>query len=111
MPLINVRCSKPLSHSDEFLKVLSYELASLTGKPEQYVMALIQTDQSMTFAGSNEDCCYVEIKSIGSMNTGQISKVLCEIIEKEIQIRSNRIYINFENVNPTQWGFNGQTFG
>ena len=43
MPLINVRTSLPqLEQSDALLKALSAELARQTGKPERYVMALLE---------------------------------------------------------------------
>ena len=70
MPLINVKTSLPnIENSELLLMNLSKELSNLTGKPEQFVMTLLQTNVPMTFAGSTEACCYVEIKSIGSIDS------------------------------------------
>ena len=112
MPLINVKVSSStVSNSDQLLKELSAELANLTKKPEKYVMSLLQTNVPMTFGGSEAPCCYVEIKSIGSLHPSEMTQSFCNIIESRAKIPADRIYINFEDVDPSQWGFNGQTFG
>ena len=62
----------------------STKISDLTGKPENYVMTLLQINIPMTFAGTLEPCCYIEVKSIGSLIPKAISKQLCEN-EKEKQ--------------------------
>ena len=67
MPLINVITSiADVQAPDTLLKNLSVALFTSTGKPETYVMTLLCSGVSMTFAGSEEPCAYVEIKSIGA---------------------------------------------
>ena len=112
VPLINVRLSSSeISEIGSFMKKLSSELASLTGKPEKYVMTPIQANVPMTFGGSEEPCCYVEVKSIGSLKPSEMTKSICNLIQAYTGIDANRIYINFEDISPSLWGFNGQTFG
>ena len=54
MPLINVRTSLPaLKDGSALLQELSSELANQTGKPDAYVMTLLETGVPMTFAGSH----------------------------------------------------------
>ena len=49
MPLINVRTSLPaLKDGSALLQELSSELANQTGKPEAYVMTLLETGVPMT---------------------------------------------------------------
>ena len=112
MPLISVRTSlTDVKNSKEILKALSEELAKSTGKPEQYVMTLIQNDLPMTFGGNNDPCCYLEIKSIGSLKPNEMTEVFSKIISDMMKIPINRIYISFEDVEPSRWGVNGKTFG
>ena len=112
MPLINVKVSSPdITNADELLKDLSTELSNLTGKPEKYVMCVLQTDVPMSFGGSKGPSCFVEIKSIGALRPLEMSKSFCQLIESNTGIPINRIYIHFEDVSPSKWGFNGQTFG
>ena len=112
MPLINVRISSSnVTNANLLLKELSNQLASSTGKPEKYVMCLLQTEVPMTFSGSDDPCCYVEIKSIGSLQPSQMTESFCSLIESKTGIPSNRIYVNFEDVDATKWGYDRQTFG
>ena len=112
MPLVTIRTSSvDVSDDIGFMKELSKELSSLTGKPESYVMTTFDKDVSMTFAGTTDPACYVEVKSIGSLNPSQISQSLSTIIESWTGVSKSRIYIQFEDVSPSNWGFNGSTFG
>ena len=112
MPLINMRTSLPqLADSEALLQALSAELASQTGKPERYVMALLETAVPMTFAGSPEPCAYVEIKSIGALKPTAMTAAFCRLIEAHTGIAADRIYVAFEDVKASQWGWNGSTFG
>ena len=93
MPFIQINTSsKSVLNNDLLLKEISKKVAELTGKPENYVMALIQNNSQMTFAGSDEPCCFIKLKSIGSLNPSAMSKSLCELIESKTNIKTNRIY-------------------
>ncbi len=112
MPLINVKLSSAqIANEGALLKELSAELATLTGKPEAYVMSLLQINVPMTFGGTEDPCCYIEVKSIGSLQPSQMTKSFCRIIESRTGVPANRIYIGFEDIAPSQWGFNSRTFG
>ena len=92
-------------------KDISKMVSDLTGKPENYVMTMIQIDTKMTFAGSDEPCCFIKVKSIGSLKPSTMSKSLCELISSRTNINTSRIYIEFIDVKASHWGFNGSTFG
>ncbi len=112
MPLIHLSTS--ISHvpnSKKLLKNLSKKISALTKKPEQYVMAILNPDIAMSFAGSDEPCCYVEVKSIGSLLPKEMTPVLCDLIESEIGVSTERIYINYVDIEGQNWGFNRSTFG
>ena len=112
MPLINVRISlQEVADSAALLKELSAALAQQSGKPEAYVMTLLATAVPMTFGGSTEPCAYVEIKSIGALKPRAMTSAFCELIESRTGIPASRIYVAFEDVNASSWGWNGNTFG
>ncbi|NDD68703.1 MAG: light-inducible protein, partial [Synechococcaceae bacterium WB9_4xC_028] len=55
MPLITLRTSLPaVEEATELLQDLSAALAQQTGKPESYVMTMLQAAVPMTFGGSRE---------------------------------------------------------
>ncbi len=112
MPLIQVKTSTETIFEDDSLqKELSEKIAILTRKPESYVMTIIQTNIPMTFAGSKEPCCFIKLKSIGSLEPSSMTKTLCNLIASKTNIQKNRIYIEFIDVKATHWGYNNSTFG
>ena len=112
MPFIQINTSsQSLVDNDLLQKEISRMVADLTGKPETYVMTMIQSNSQMTFAGSDEPCCFIKLKSIGSLNPSSMSKSLCELIKSKTNIKTNRIYIEFIDVKASNWGFNSSTFG
>ena len=114
MPLIKVQTSIASSGVTEvsgLLKQLSASLASHTGKPEAYVMT---ADIPMTFGGTSDPTCYVEIKSVGSMTSNQtkaMSQDFCQQISQALNVDRDRIYIEFADAKGSMWGWNGTTFG
>lgn len=117
MPLIKVQTSiapPESSHVETLLKNLSASLAKHTGKPESYVMTAFEPGVSMTFAGTFDPVCYVEVKSVGSMSPAQtkaMSQDFCQQINAAIAVPTNRIYIEFADAKGAMWGWNGSTFG
>ena len=113
MPFIQINTSTRsiLDNDESIQKDISKLVADLTRKSENFVMTMIQRDANMTFAGSDEPCCFIKIKSIGSLTPSSMSKSLCELIASNSNIKMNRIYIEFIDVKASNWGFNGSTFG
>ena len=116
MPLINVYTSAPAPSAEKrtaLLQSLSRTLAQELAKPEAYVMTCLVPQTSMTFAGTEAPACYAEIKNIGTLpeeKTARLSAVLCALLEKELGVPKNRIYLEFNISEPHLFGFNGETF-
>ncbi len=64
MPFIQINTSSKsdIENVEVLQKDISKMAADLTGKPENYVMTMIQRDIKMTFAGSDEPCCFIKVK-------------------------------------------------
>ena len=112
MPLLTVSTSKEIKEKNLFLISCSQLVSKLTKKPEQYVMVRLFDQTPMSF---NKDpkspSCFVDLKSIGSINPSEMSKEISTFISNQIGIPTDRIYICFEDINASNWAFNGQTFG
>lgn len=117
MPLIKVQSSiaqPEKSTVESLLRNLSRKLAKHLGKPESYVMTAFESDLPMSFAGTFDPVCYVEVKSVGNMSSSQtkaMSQDFCHEISQELGIESDRIYIEFANAQGYMWGWNESTFG
>lgn len=117
MPLIKVQTSMSAPEKDSveaMLKQLSASLAKHLGKPESYVMTAFEPGIAMTFAGTTDPACYVEIKSVGTMSPTQtrtMSQDFCQQIKDSLGIPTDRTYIEFADAKGAMWGWNGSTFG
>ena len=117
MPLIKVQSSvaqPDKSAVENLLASISANLAQHLGKPESYVMTAFEGDVPMTFGGSTDPACYVEIKSVGTMSSAQTQKMsqdFCRQISDKLDVPASRIYIEFADAKGYMWGWNESTFG
>ncbi|WP_204102333.1 MULTISPECIES: phenylpyruvate tautomerase MIF-related protein [Spirulina sp. CCY15215] len=115
MPLIKVQSteSPDAEKVKILLKSLSEKLAQHLGKPESYVMTAFEGNVPMTFAGSPDRVCFLEIKSIGTMKPEQtkaMSQDFCHTISQDLGVPGDRIYIEFADAERHLWGWKGTTF-
>ena len=117
MPLIQLHTSCTLPDQDKrqsLAKTLSRLAAEGIGKPEQYVMASVHDNVAMTISGSTGPCALVTVKSIGGLSKAvnqTLASQVGQVLQKELAIPQNRVYLTFEDVAPTHWAWNGKTFG
>ena len=111
MPLLSVSTSIEIDEKELFLKNCSRLVSKLTNKPEKYVMVRLFDQTPMYFNMDHSPSCFIDFKSIGSLNPPEMSKEISIFISKQIGIPANRVYVCFEDINASNWGFNGQTFG
>ncbi len=111
MPFLNISTNKEIKNEKELLAKSSFFISSILNKPEDFVMVKLTDSIHMHFAGTNQPCCFIEIKSIGSLNPSKISKSICEFFSTELQISTERIFVFFQNVNSNMWAWNNKTFG
>jgi phenylpyruvate tautomerase PptA (4-oxalocrotonate tautomerase family) len=115
MPLISLKTSVevPENKREALLSELSKIVADSTGKPEQYVMAIIETADFM-MGGHPSMAAFADIRGIGGINretNAKISEKLCVLLENRLSISPQRVYINFTDIPASNWGCNGSTFG
>ena len=111
MPLINISTSKIIQNKKKLLKGSSKLLSKLTNKPEKFVMVILNDSSPMYFSENENSCCFVEIKSIGSLEPQIFAESISEYLSIELEIPIERIYINFQDVQSSMWAWNGKTFG
>ena len=111
MPLLNISTNKKIKNEQLLLSKSSEYISSLLNKSENFVMVKLIDSLKMYFSGTNEPCCFIEIKSIGSIEPSKMSKPICEFFSSELEISTERIYIFFQNVESNMWAWNSKTFG
>ena len=110
MPYINISTSAKVEDKKKLLEEISILVSSLTNKSKRFVMAKLDDNLEMYF-DDEKPCCYLEIKSIGSLNPSEMAKPISNFVKKKIGIPIDRIYISFVDVPASLWAWNGRTFG
>ena len=111
MPLLNISTNAKIKNKQTLLGKSSDFISSLTCKPQDFVMVKLSDSLSMYFAGTDELCAFIEIKSIGSLVPSKMSKPIFEFFSTELEIPTERIYVFFQDVVSNQWAWNSRTFG
>ncbi len=114
MPYLSIQTNVEISEPDRsaLLKAASRHVADMLGKPESYVMVHLDAGRPMCFAGSDKPLAYLQLKSLGlpEAQTGAMSQTLCTMMQTELGIGPERVYIEFSGPARHMWGWNGGTF-
>ena len=110
MPFINISTSAKIEDKKKLLEEISILVSSLTNKSKRFVMAKLDDNYEMYFEDESP-CCFLEIKSIGSLNPSEMAKPISEFVYERMGIPLDRTYISFEDVPASFWAWNGRTFG
>ncbi|CAM8977183.1 unnamed protein product [Rhodiola kirilowii] len=115
MPTLNLYTNIPVDAvtASDILKDATKAVAKIIGKPESYVMILLNGGVPIAFAGTEEPAAYAELVSIGGLGpgvNGKLSSTIAEILQTKLSIESSRFYIKFYDVERSFFGFNGSTF-
>jgi phenylpyruvate tautomerase len=116
MPFVTLLSSVDLPHREResaLLSSLSRIVSEGTGKDERWVMTCVLPKPTMTMGGSSEPAVYVGVKNIGTLTNEQTSSMtaaICESVHRELGVSPKRIYVEFVDVEPHLFGWNGETF-
>jgi phenylpyruvate tautomerase len=117
MPLIQLDTNSTFpdpNGKQAMAKSLSQITAEATGKPEQYVMVCLREDAAMMMSGAPGPCALVTVKAIGGLSkpvNQALAAKASQLLQKELGIPGNRIFITFEELAADHWAWDGRTFG
>ena len=114
MPSLKIQTNVelPAGKRKPVLRAASALVAEMLGKPEAYVMVILEHNPDMLFAEDLGPLAALELKSIGlpGERTRELSASLCGFVEEQLGVPRNRIYIEFSDAARNMWGWNGGTF-
>ncbi len=114
MPTLRILTNAQVSANDraDLLAGASRIMAEMLGKPESYVMVMLEDGRDMLFAGTAAPAAYLEVKSLGlsETKTAQYSRTLCDFFAGALGVPTERIYIEFAAPPRHLFGWNGGTF-
>jgi phenylpyruvate tautomerase PptA (4-oxalocrotonate tautomerase family) len=115
MPTLIIKTNADLTGVDRVsvIQGMSSSVATMLGKPERYVMVILQPTPDMCFGGDTAPLAYLELKSLGlpQGRTAELSATLCELMQRHLGVPAGRVYIEFASPERHLFGFNGGTFG
>ncbi|XP_050442954.1 macrophage migration inhibitory factor homolog [Adelges cooleyi] len=114
MPVFRLETNIPKSKvTPDVLKKISKTVATTLGKPESYVVVNVVPDQLMVWEGKDAPCGTATLMSIGRLGVEENKKhaaALYPLLEKELGIPGNRLYITFLDQSTSSVGYTGTTF-
>lgn len=114
MPYFEVKTSVNVSEKtkEELYHELGRIIELVPGKSECWVMAQIQDNSSMCFAGDcSQPAAAVVLKTFGQLEAAHyelLTREICSRIGAMLGVDPKRIYVTYEPV--TQWGWDGANF-
>ena len=89
-------------------------LAEQIGKSTNYVMVIIDSNCSLSFAQDTvSPSAYMEVKNVGRLSpekTQHITSKLTSLVSEKLATIPERIYLEFQESERHLWGWNGATF-
>ncbi len=114
MPTLRIltNAEVPPDARTELLAQASRAVAEMLGKPESYVLVILEPGRELLFAGTSAPAAYLELKSLGLAETAtpEYSSTLCALLTDTLGIPADRVYIEFANPPRHMFGWNGGTF-
>jgi phenylpyruvate tautomerase len=115
MPYVSIQTNIAIEAQQysTILKNVSQSVAQMLGKPETYIMVALQSGVPMMFVGLETPAAFITVKSIAlaAPKAPEFTRDLSRLLEGLLKVSKERIYIEFEDVNPRLWGWNEKTFG
>jgi len=110
--IIQTNVEMPVHRRKQILEEASSTVAGMLGKPESYIMVILNPNPDMLFAGKDTPLAFLELKSLGlpEDQTSEFSGTLCRFMETHFGIPQERIYIEFTSPPRHMFGWNCRTF-
>jgi len=111
MPYLNIVTNQDIADETAFIEQASQTVAKASGKPESYVMIAVEQKASMSMGGSDAPTAFLDYRALGlPSDRAAFSDALCSLINDQLNIDGNRIYISMTDSERHNWGWNHSTF-
>lgn len=112
MPLLRVQTSAQVDEAARqgLMLALSKKVAEILGKPEAYVMVVLEPGTPMSMAGNVDAAAFFDVRSVGEIGVEtakQLSSELSGVIGNTLGIKTDRIFGNFSGWQGELWAYSG----
>ena len=113
MPYFSIETNRQIDDAvnSGLMKKATKFLSEVMGKPEHVIMVTIKPGTPYVFGGTDEPAAYVQIKAVAleKAKCPEFSRQVCDFLEAEIKVPKDRVFIEFIDIDPKIFGFNGST--
>jgi phenylpyruvate tautomerase PptA (4-oxalocrotonate tautomerase family) len=111
MPFIDSKVTVKMSDEKrESIKKKLGQSIGILGKPESFLMVGFEDEYDLYFAGQKmERGAFVSVQLFGQVSDAQSEQMtgaISEILQEELEIPSDKIYITYQGVK--NWGWSGR---
>lgn len=111
MPYLNIVTNQTVENESALLKAASQAVSQCSGKPETYVMVSIENKTNMIMSGSDAPVAFLDYRALGlPSDRTAFSDALCTVINEQLGVAGDRIYISMTDSERQNWGWNHNTF-
>lgn len=111
MPYLNIVTNQSVPDESALLRAASQTIAKATGKPESYVMVAVEAKAHMLMGGSDAPTAFLDYRALGlPSDRTAFSDALCKLINEQLGIAGDRIYISMNDSERQNWGWDHSTF-
>lgn len=112
MPSLELTTNVRVQDTSTLMRALSDCVCAGLGKAETYMMVMIRDEAPMLFGGNEEPVVHMALRALG-LKDGLIQKLaeeLTAMMQTQLGIESQRVYIVFMDADLGKWAWDGRTF-
>lgn len=112
MPCLELTTNVRVQDKNTLMRSLSACVCTELCKAETYMMVMVKDETSMLFGGNDEPVARISLRALG-LKDELIQKLAGELtvmMQAELGIESQRVYIVFMDADPGKWAWDGRTF-
>jgi phenylpyruvate tautomerase len=112
MPCIELTTNVRIPDKSKLMRLFSDCVCTGMGKAETYMMVMVRDGESMFFGGNDEPVAHMTLRALGLKEEliRKLAGELTRLVQAELGIESQRVYIVFMDADPGKWAWDGRTF-
>lgn len=112
MPCLELSTNVRIPDKNRLMRSLSDCVCAGLGKAETYMMVIIRDERPMFFGGNDEPVSHLNLRAVGLKDESiqSLARDLTAIMQAELGIESQRVYIVFVEADLRKWAWDGRAF-
>ncbi|MGE4440743.1 MAG: phenylpyruvate tautomerase MIF-related protein [Desulfomicrobium sp.] len=112
MPCIELATNVRIQDKNRLMRSLSDCVCTGLCKAETYMMVIVRDAEAMFLGGNDEPVAHMTLRALGLKEEliRKLAGELTALMQAELGIESQRVYIVFMDADPGKWAWDGRTF-